>query len=125
MKNTERLVKLLLQREEMMGLPSNEYDELYELLEGELRTVKETLDFYDEGVKTMLEGKEINLKVGDVVYYRGLNWLSETTIFDMYDDKIHLNNGAIRKISDIGKDVFLDKESANKTMVDVYRGKFI
>lgn len=51
MKNTERLIKLLQQREEMLGLPSDEYDELYELLEGELKTVKETLDFYEEGVK--------------------------------------------------------------------------
>lgn len=65
------------------------------------------------------------LKVGDIVYYRGLNWLTETRIFKIYDDKIHLNNGVVRKICDIGTDVFLDKESANKTMVDVYKGKFI
>lgn len=47
MKNTQRLIKLLQQREEFLGLPSDEYDELYELLRGELESVKETLDLYD------------------------------------------------------------------------------
>ena len=72
-----------------------------------------------------MENIDIELKVGDVVYYRGLNWLIETHIFKIYDDKIHLNNGVIRRIRDIGTDVFLDKESANNTMVNVYKGKFI
>jgi hypothetical protein len=65
------------------------------------------------------------LKVGDVAYYRGLNWLVETSIFEIYDDKIRLNNGVVRNISDIGKDVFLDKKSANATMIDVFKGSFI
>lgn len=68
---------------------------------------------------------ENNIKVGDVVYYRGLNWLIETFIFKVYDGKIHLNNGVVRRIDQIGTDVFLDKETANKTMIDVYKGKFI
>jgi len=46
MKNTERLIKLLQQREEMMGLISDEYDELLTLLEEELKSVKDTLNFY-------------------------------------------------------------------------------
>ena len=44
--NTKKLIQLLQQREEMIGLPSNEYDELYILLEEELKSVRETLDFY-------------------------------------------------------------------------------
>ncbi len=48
MKNTERLIKLLQQREEMLGLPSDEYDELLVLLEEEIESVKETLDFYEK-----------------------------------------------------------------------------
>lgn len=72
-----------------------------------------------------MEIKSEDLKVGDTVYYRGLNWLIETHIFKIYDDKIRLNNGVVRNISDIGMDVFLDKESANKTMIGVYKGKFI
>ena len=47
MKNTERLIKLLIQREEMVGLPSDEYNELLSLLEEEVKSTKETLDFYD------------------------------------------------------------------------------
>lgn len=54
MKNTKRLVKLLLQREEMLGLPSDEYEELLILLEEEAKLVKETLDFYNN----QEEGKE-------------------------------------------------------------------
>lgn len=46
MKDTERLIKLLQQREKMVGLPSDEYDELLVLLEEEVKSVKETLDFY-------------------------------------------------------------------------------
>jgi hypothetical protein len=65
------------------------------------------------------------LKVGDVAYYRGLNWISETHIVAIYDNKIRLNNGVVRNFRDIGKDVFLDKEMANASMVDVYKGKFI
>ena len=45
--NTKRLIQLLEQREEMIGLSSDEYDELLVLLEEELKSVKETLDFYD------------------------------------------------------------------------------
>lgn len=48
MKNTERLIKLLQQREEMVGLPSDEYDELLFLLEEEIKSAKETLDFYEK-----------------------------------------------------------------------------
>lgn len=47
MKSTERLIELLQQRKEMMGLPSDEYDELLKLLKTEVKTVKETLDFYN------------------------------------------------------------------------------
>jgi hypothetical protein len=46
LKNTKRLIKLLQQREEMSGLPSDEYDRLLVLLEEETKAVKETLDFY-------------------------------------------------------------------------------
>jgi hypothetical protein len=52
LKNTKRLIMLLQQRDEMSGLPSDEYDELLVLLEEETKAVKETLDFYanlDEG----------------------------------------------------------------------------
>lgn len=48
MKNTKRLIKLLQQREEMVGLPSDEYDELLVLLEEEVKSVKETLYFYEK-----------------------------------------------------------------------------
>ena len=43
---TERLIKLLKQREEFLGLPSDEYQELYDLLKRETEKVKDTLDFY-------------------------------------------------------------------------------
>lgn len=42
-----RLVELLEKRDEMMGLVSNEYDELLLLLEEELKSVKDTLEFYE------------------------------------------------------------------------------
>lgn len=48
MQNTKRLIKLLQQREEMMGLPGDQYDELYELLKQETEKAKETLDFYEK-----------------------------------------------------------------------------
>lgn len=48
MKNTERLIKLLVEKEEMLGLTPDDYDELFKLLVEETKSTKETLDFYDE-----------------------------------------------------------------------------
>lgn len=42
-----RLIKLLLQKEEMLGLPSDEYVELYNLLKLECDRIKKDLDFYE------------------------------------------------------------------------------
>lgn len=46
--NTKRLIQLLQQREEMLGLPSDEYDELLVLLKEEVKSVKGTLNYYEE-----------------------------------------------------------------------------
>jgi hypothetical protein len=43
----KRLIQLLQQREKMLGLGSDEYQELYELLKQETEKTKETLDFYN------------------------------------------------------------------------------
>jgi hypothetical protein len=60
------------------------------------------------------------LEIGQAVYYRGLNYVLKTTIFDIQGEIIHLNNGVKRTKEAIGKEIFLDKESANSTLHDVY-----
>ena len=67
--------------------------------------------------KVKIGTKEI--KIGDTAYYVGLNYISQTEVFDILDNKIHLNNGVVRDVNGLSKDVFFDEDSANKRLREI------
>lgn len=67
-----------------------------------------------------------DLKYGDVLYYRGLGYGSETYVFDIIeaDGKkiVHANNGIKRdyeKVINNNCDLYTSKEAINKKLADI------
>ena len=74
----------------------------------------------------------MELKKGDILYYRGLSWGEETYVFRIIEEDgkkiVHANNGVKRDYDSVVNnkcDLYTSKEEINKSHINCYMASFI